>query len=208
MRSRQLRRGFTLIEMLVVIAIIGILTAIAIPTISSVKTRSQVKALEANFQRMRLAIENYSNDFGDYPPSRFKKLGLRRSNGMNDGIECLVRCLTTGTKSGPYMTFKDEELGNLDNDKLSNNKNPTESILNTKDLFEVVDPWGNPIVYLHNMDYDRGGTMSLKMGGSAAVTAAKSAKTGQFSGHNTFQLFSAGPDGLVGTEDDVRAWGE
>lgn len=201
-------RGFTLIEMLVVIAVIAILVALSIPAISAIKRRSQVKATEAFFHRLRLQIEAYANDFGDYPPSSFKKLGLRKSNKQNDGVECLLRCLTTASKGGPYVELKDAQMGNADGDRLVKSGNPTNSVFKTRDLLEITDQWGSPIVYIHNTDYDRGGTMTKKGGGTANVPAAKSEKTGQFQGLTSFQLFSAGPDGEVGTHDDVRAWGE
>src|SRR5262249_15509692 len=146
------RAGFTLIEILIVIAVIGILTAIAFPVMSSVKTRQKAKATKVLIENLKLKLEQYASDFGDYPPSNPKELGLP-SNGINDGNECLVRCLTTKKKNGPYMEFSDEQLKNTDGDRLVSG-NPTDSAMTTRDLLEVVDAFGNPLVYLHNADYD------------------------------------------------------
>jgi prepilin-type N-terminal cleavage/methylation domain-containing protein len=201
------RRGFTLIEMLVVIGILGILTAISIPAISAVRRRSQVSATDGFLQRLGLAIEQYQSDFGDFPPSRFRKLRLGTSNGQNEGVECLVRCLLTAAKKGPYIEFEEKDLGNTDDDKAVAGANPTRALQQGPELREAIDSWGNPIVYLHNADYDRGGTAFLGEKGLAKVTASKG-ETGQYDGLTTFQLWSAGPDGDAGTDDDLRFRGE
>lgn len=202
-------RGFTLIELLVAIGVIVALVALSLPAISAIRRRSQGKAVQAFLERVRLATETYSNDFGDYPPSSFKGLGLRGSNGQNEGGECLARCLTTSLKGGPYLELKDSELGNTDDDRLTSDQNPTSSVWNTRELHEIVDFWGNPIVYLHNKDYDKGATVLLATsGGLATVSAGKSEKTGQYEGLTSFQLWSAGPDGQADTDDDIRVWGE
>jgi prepilin-type N-terminal cleavage/methylation domain-containing protein len=195
------RRAFTLIEMLVVIGIIAILAGIGLPAISAVRTRSQVSATEAFLDQLGLAIAQYKSDFGDYPPSRLSRLGLGKGNGANEGIECLVRCVTTTAKSGPYIEFAAERLGNTDSDKLS------ALGVDNPDLVEIVDPWGNPLAYVHNADYDRGSTVKLAVGGTETVAAAKG-DTGQFEGLTTYQLWSAGPDGEVDTDDDLRSRGE
>lgn len=203
-----MRRSFTLIELLVVIGIIAILTAISVPAISAVRRKSQISAQQTVFQRLGLAIEQYQSDFGDFPPSTFKRSRLGTSNGQNEGIECLVRCLTTSKKTGPYFEFEDEQLGNTDTDSLVGSGNPTTSVIKSRELFECLDLWGNPLVYIHNANYDRGGTATMMEGGLQQVPAAGSEKTGQFKGLTTYQLWSAGPDGTVGTDDDIRHWGE
>ena len=207
-RTQGRARAFTLIELLVVIGVIAILAGIAIPALSGVRTRSQVQATEALLQRLKLAIESYSDAFGDYPPSTFRGAGLRGSNGENDGAEVLVRCLTSQAKGGPFVELRDEELCNTDGDALTSDANPTRSTFATRDLLEPADVWGNPLAYIHNAEYDRGATARLVLGGTAPVSAARSEKTQQLVGLNSFQLWSAGPDGVAGTEDDIRVWGE
>lgn len=62
------RRGFTLVEILVVIVIIGILAAIAIPAISIAVTRAKTAAMKLELTGIDAAVEKYQEQFGDFPP--------------------------------------------------------------------------------------------------------------------------------------------
>ncbi|MEZ6183861.1 MAG: prepilin-type N-terminal cleavage/methylation domain-containing protein [Planctomycetota bacterium] len=199
-------RGFTLVELLVVIGVIAILVGIAVPALSGVRTNAQRANTKNLITELSLAIENYQLDFGDYPPSTPKRAGIR-GNGENDGIETLLRCLTTQAKNGPYYEAKDERLGNTDVDFLARG-NPTQSTIAALELFELVDDWGNPLVYWHNADYDLPASCTRIDGATIQASAGKAQKTGQYVDLTKFQLWSAGPDGEPGTDDDVTSWGD
>lgn len=65
--SRQ-KLGFTLVELMVVIMIIGILTAIAIPAINRAVIAGRQTAIRMEINALEQAVENYMLKYGDYPP--------------------------------------------------------------------------------------------------------------------------------------------
>ena len=61
------RRGFTLIELMVVIAIIIILAAIAIPNYLNMTRRAKVSRVQSDMATLATALETFRTDWGKYP---------------------------------------------------------------------------------------------------------------------------------------------
>jgi prepilin-type N-terminal cleavage/methylation domain-containing protein len=63
------RKAFTLIELLIVVAIIAILAAIAVPNFLEAQTRAKVSRVKADIRSVVTAIEAYVIDWNNYPPN-------------------------------------------------------------------------------------------------------------------------------------------
>lgn len=69
MHRRSVRlSAFTLIELLIVVAIIGILAAIAVPNFLQAQIRAKLSRVVADFNMLRTGIETYYIDHNAYPP--------------------------------------------------------------------------------------------------------------------------------------------
>jgi prepilin-type N-terminal cleavage/methylation domain-containing protein len=66
--NRRRAAAFTLIEMLVVIAIIGILASMILTGLPGVAKRRDVSRLRAELKDLETAIEGYKDRYGSYPP--------------------------------------------------------------------------------------------------------------------------------------------
>ena len=67
LKKHRNQKGFTLIELMIVIAIIGILAAIAIPQFASYRAKSFNSASVSDVRNVRTDLEAYYAEFEAYP---------------------------------------------------------------------------------------------------------------------------------------------
>jgi len=94
---KRARKGFTLVEILIVVVILGILAAIVIPQFSQASTDAKLSSLQSNLQSIRSAIALYKIQHNDTVPA---------AADFNDAM--LEKTLLDGTvdaagEYGPYL---------------------------------------------------------------------------------------------------------
>ena len=97
------RKGFTLVEILIVVVILGILAAIVIPQFTSASTEARESALVSDLQAVRSQIELYKiQHLGDALPGAGTATFAEALEGPTDIQGAVVLVGTPGAK-GPYM---------------------------------------------------------------------------------------------------------
>jgi general secretion pathway protein G len=69
MNSKYKEKGFTLIELIIVITLIGILVGLGLPQFKNATKRTREAALKENLFQLRKLINQYLVDKGKYPQS-------------------------------------------------------------------------------------------------------------------------------------------
>jgi type II secretory pathway pseudopilin PulG len=172
-------QAFTIIELLVVLGVIVLLLAIAVPVLSAVRTSQRKERVAAAVTTLSTAVDSYQNDYGVHPladpPSDLV------ADGVNKGNRALVYFLrqgeAAGARSAPYLpsAYYDDRR-EIEGDIL-------------------LDEWEYPFIYFDTsaMSDDTEHTYALR--GNATVSPVRSSTTDSFYNFGRFQLWSVGPNG-------------
>jgi prepilin-type N-terminal cleavage/methylation domain-containing protein len=217
-------QAFTLIEMLVVIAIIAILAGILLPALSYVKVKAKVKQAQMEMSNLTAAIKDYEKEYNRYPGSANVE-----KNGNPDFTYGTVGLSTSGsvTMPGPYnennrlvmfilLNHMDQAADPLKTDiKGRNPRNLSlfdgkmvsgdQAGISTDDhVFR--DPWGNPYIITIDLD-DNNKCLDAYYRNVGGPGLTGTAPNIEFSG--SVMIWSFGPDKKFGPgfdKDNVLSW--
>jgi len=93
--ARRQSRGFTLLELMVVIVIIGVLAALIAPSVLSKVGQAKITAAQSDISSLMNALKMYKLDNGRYPTA-------------DQGLQALVAKPTSGTVPGNWHSYLDK----------------------------------------------------------------------------------------------------
>lgn len=112
-----MKKGFTLVEVMIVVAIIGLLAAIAVPAYNRARTRSYITRAESDLRIISGAVEELAFDTGQWPGgTALADVGDEEVLDLNSGLAGIVA--NDGTFSskwdGPYMKAVPQDPWGMD----------------------------------------------------------------------------------------------
>jgi type IV pilus assembly protein PilA len=103
--KKMMQKGFTLIELMIVVAIIAILAAIAIPAYQDYLIRSQVSEGASLASGAKTAVSEYYSNYGDVPADN-EAAGLAEPEEITGNY---VSSVTVGTDGEIEVAFEGEK---------------------------------------------------------------------------------------------------
>jgi prepilin-type N-terminal cleavage/methylation domain-containing protein len=202
-------RGFTLVELLVVVGIIAMLAALVTPAVIRARSAARSAAIDTEIDLLHMAIMTYRNEYGSFPPCDSP---ITSGSAMARHLQRLFpRCdvpthlTAVGATAITPQNALASWLGGYTLDPMS----PLSPPASRRRLFDFdrtrltgatyapVNLTNSPYVYMDNTVYATG---SFPIGTN---TYTAEASGGVFFNADTFQILCAGLDQIWGTADDL-----
>lgn len=109
---RRYSAGFSLLEMLIVVAIIGLIAALVVPRLGSAFGKSQVRTTRAQLAQLTQAVEQFRLDVNRYPTAEEGLSVLLEGTSIEgwDGPYLQKREIPTDAWGNPFVYRPDEEF--------------------------------------------------------------------------------------------------
>ncbi len=137
-------RGFTLVELLVVITIIALLAGLLLPVIIGAIKKAEITKAKNEVMAIATAVEQYQVEYGRYPGQSSSSPDHPYSGNYQNLINTLRG---NDLKSGGYTNPRGMVFLSVED---PSNKTTVASALN----FVMTDPWGNRYEVIADWNYD------------------------------------------------------
>lgn len=210
------RSGFTLVELLVVLLIVGMLAAILTPVVMQSLAKARNAGIKAEIDMLHMAIMNYKNEYGSFPPCA--DVAVNGSTGLvARHVQRLfprapVAVLPTGGDINPSTAIVGWLAGYTENPvdpvgigtggkrmKLYDFDQPRVAGM----LYHPSQKPNAPYLYIDNTHYDDGNGSPLTIAAFGGTYGAERDASGAYFNPETFQILCAGRDETWGTDDDL-----
>lgn len=211
--THPFRAGFTLVELLTVMAIIAVLMGILLPAINSAIESAKKTQAKSDEMAIVTAVKGYYTEYGKYPVATPPATGDFTYDGLNGNTNNKLMIIlrakeTTGTIMNPrkIVFLEAPDAKNLGVAGKERAGMATATGGGTAASPTFLDPWGNPYNILIDMDYDNSVTNPY---GAPATGNAGSASLS-----TGVAIWTVGRDAALGTKgnnnfkgsDDVISW--
>ena len=138
------KTGFTLIELMIVISIIGVLVGLLTPMISNAQKNAVKATSKTLFSNMVNGLERYKDEYGYFP----NFLTSRDRTNLEDGnnAENFVKAVTGVDCDGKKLSQADRAEFNRKSRKFL--EFSTNNLVQLKKKWKIVDGFGNPNIYV------------------------------------------------------------
>jgi len=107
------RRGFTLIELMIVVAVVGVLAAIAIPNFLKFQARSKQSEAKANLKSLFIAEKAWFHEHDEYTP-RIHRIGFAPERGNRYAVYVGSKTAGEDRSTGPATTAPTDSAISVD----------------------------------------------------------------------------------------------
>ncbi len=141
---KNAKKAFTLVELMIVIAIIGVLVGMLTPMISGAQKRALATTSKTLFTNMASALERYQAEYGYYPT--FLTTSSRINLADSNNAEAMIKALTGKNAEGGRLSQSDRREYNR---KARNFIDiATSNIVKKDGKWLLVDSFSNPNIYV------------------------------------------------------------